>query len=428
MSSLVDVIIIGAGHAGLSISYRLGKLNLSHFVLEKGKIGNSWRNQRWDSFKLNTPNDINLLPGIDNIFPDSEGFCTAQEFISFLEYYAEKFNLPVRQNCEVISVSKSPDAGFTVICRERDQIKEYHSKQVVIASGGQIKEIKPSFSGNISSAIMQIHTGSYKNASSLPEGAVLIVGCAQSGIQIAEDLIEQGKKVYISTCQVGRFPRRYRGKDIVHWLFQMGFFDLLTSDVTDEKIIQTRQPQISATGPFGHTLSLQSLARKGAMILGKTDTAKGVNVFLQPNAADHVRFANEISYKVKHMVDEYIQLKHLTTPAPEMDPADEPDDKFTNVLTISKLNLIDNNITSVIWATGFTGDFSYIKLPVVNPSGSPLHNEGISPVEGLFFLGLPWLRQRKSGIIAGIREDSEFITGKIKSMLTQELSSENLKY
>lgn len=413
-SSVIDVIVIGAGHAGLSISYHLKKLHLNHIVFEKGRIGDSWRNQRWDSFKMNTPNKVNLLPGQENNFPDAEGFCSATEFVSFLEGYSRKFQLPVVENCEVLSVERVPcSKEFSVCISENGSVKYYHSKQVVVASGAQNRKYIPAFAENLLPEIFQLQPGEYRNASSLPAGAVLIVGSAQSGVQIAEDLIENGKKVFISTSQVARVPRRYRGKDIVDWLLLIGFYDLQTIDVTDPQILMMKQPQVSNVGLRGRSLSLQSLALNGAGILGKIENTDGATLFLQENAAEHVKFADEFSKKVKEVIDQYIHNKDLFAPPPEEDFADDPDETALCASNVTSFNLKENNITSLIWATGFSGDFSYLKLPVFNENRILKHSNGISDIEGLYFIGIPWLRKRKSGIILGIREDAEFISEKI---------------
>ena len=281
-NSILDVIVIGAGHAGLSISYHLKKLRLSHIVLEKGKIGDTWRNQRWDSFKMNTPNKVNSLPGQENIFSDTEGFCTASEFTSMLENYSGTFQLPVIVDCEVLRVESNPDSkGFSVFVSEKGSTKYYRSKKVIVASGAQNKKKVPLFAKDISPEILQMHSCEYRNASLLPEGAILVVGSAQSGVQIAEDLLDKERRVFISTSQVGRVPRRYRGKDIVEWFGLSGFWDLRTADVKDPKILIMKQPQISTGGIRGHTLSLQGLARNGAVILGKTENACKASVFLR---------------------------------------------------------------------------------------------------------------------------------------------------
>ena len=381
-SSVLDVIVIGAGHAGLSISYHLKKLHLNHIVFDKGRIGETWRTQRWDSFKLNTPNKVNLLPGQENIFPDEEGFCSAPEFVSILKNYVNIFQLPVFENCRVMSVENVPDSkDFSVYVSENGTIKYYRSKQVLIASGTQnIKNI-PSFTKNISDEVLQLHTCDYRNSNLLPDGAVLVVGSAQSGIQIAEDLIYEGRKVFISTSHVARVPRRYRGKDIVEWLSLIGFYDMETSDVTDPQILTMKQPQVSNVGMRGHTLS--------------------------------VKFADEFSQKVKNMINDYIQKSQLDAPPPEEDTADEPDIDATCASAVTSINLKENNIASIIWTTGFAGDFSYLKLSVFSNDGTLKHNNGISDIKGLYFLGLPWLRKRKSGTILGIIEDAEFIAEKL---------------
>jgi putative flavoprotein involved in K+ transport len=413
-NAVLDVIVIGAGHAGLSISYHLKELLLDHIVFEQGKIGNSWSKQRWDSFKLNTPNKFNLLPGQENIFPDTEGFSSALDFVCLLQNYHKKFDLPVVENSRVLSVDNvSGLKYFSVYVSENGTVRYYSSKQLVIASGGQnIKNI-PSFAKNISEDVLQLHACEYRNPSSLPEGAVLIVGSAQSGVQIAEDLIESGRKVFISTSQVARVPRRYRGKDIVEWLMLTGFNDVRTLDITDPGIFAMKQPQASGVGIRGHTLSLQALARNGAVILGKIETADTAKVLIHPNAAAHVKFADEFSGKMKGMIDEYIQKLGLQAPPAEKDIDDQPDETASCTSSVTILNLKENNITSIIWTTGFIGDFSYLKLPAFNENGMLRHSDGIADIEGLYFLGLPWLRKRKSGIILGIREDARFIAEKI---------------
>jgi putative flavoprotein involved in K+ transport len=280
---------------------------------------------------------------------------------------------------------------------------------VVVASGAQNKKNIPLFARNLSSEIFQLHSSEYRNVSSLPDGAVLVVGSAQSGIQIAEDLISEGRKVFISTSQVGRVPRRYRGKDIVDWLIITGFYDQFASDVADKQILTMKQPQISTVGVRGHSSSLQALAKNGAVILGKIENANALTVFLKPDAAANVKFADESSMKVKEMINQYIQKTQLYAPPPEEDLGDAPDEKADCVSAVTSLNLIENNITTIIWTTGFVGDYSYLKLPVFNDNGMPRHHNGISDINGLYFLGMPWLRKRKSGIILGIEEDAKFI-------------------
>jgi putative flavoprotein involved in K+ transport len=412
----LDVIVIGAGHAGLSASFHLEKLHLKHLVLEKDRIGATWRNQRWDSFRLNTPNEINILPGNAHHFIDKEGFSSAPEWVSFLERYADFNRLPVQENSKVLSVVRlSGSKDFQVNISRSDQLQTYSCRQIVVASGGQNVKSLPPFAANLPTNLFQIHSEEYKNPAQIPVGAVLVVGCAQSGIQIAEELVQSGKKVFLSTCQVGRMPRRYRGKDILHWLFPMGFYETLTTEISDPKLLKVRQPHISGVGEKGHTVSLQFLARSGAVILGKISDFESGIFHIQSNAADNIRFADLISGQTKIMVDRYIEKMNLEAPLPEMDSADLPDPDCTAASDITELKLSDHHISAVIWATGFKGDFSFLHLPLLDQEGNPKHADGISETEGLYFIGLPWMRCRKSGIIPGIRDDAAFISEKIEA-------------
>ncbi len=426
-SSLLDIIVIGAGHAGLSISYWLKKLQVNHLVFEKGSIGETWRNQRWDSFKLNTPTKVNLLPGRDNFLTDTDDFWTAGEFVSLLEDYTHNLQLPVLKGCEVLSVEKIPGSElFSVIVSEKGSVKKYRSKLVIAASGFQNKKHIPVISKNISHNIFQLHSSDYKNSSSLPDGAVLVIGSAQSGVQITEDLIDSGRIVYLSTSRVGRVPRRYRGKDIVEWLILSGFFDEKTTDINDPAILKARFAQVSGVGRQGHTISLQSLARKGAVILGKTINVDSSFLSIQPDVINNIRFADETSRNIKLMIDQFIIKSGSDAPRPEEDAADIPDESGACASTETLLDIRKNKISSVIWATGFHIDLNYLNVPVIDETDSLNHHEGISVIDGLYFLGIPWMRKRKSGIIPGIREDAEFIARKIQEKYPEIIKSERL--
>ena len=412
--SILDVVVIGAGHAGLSISYHLKKLGLNHLVFEKNNIGNSWSSQRWDSFKLNTPNAFNLLPGMENNFSDPDGFCSATEFVDSLKSYAESNELPVMEESQVISVNKSAMSDlFSISVKQQFDTINYQCKKLVIASGIQNVETIPSFASNISKDIVQLHASRYRKASMLPKGAVLIVGSGQSGVQIAEDLADSEKKVYLSSSMVARAPRRYRGKDIFEWLEVIGFFDHRPEDLPDPQMVKMKQPQISGVGRQGRTVSLQSLAKKGVVILGKIDTVSEDHIDIMPNGEAHVKFGDGFSAQVKKMVDSYIDKAKIAAPQTDIDINDVPDNTAECVSKETSINLKEQNITAIIWATGFKGDFNYFKFPVHNNVGALQHNDGIAEIEGLYFLGFPWLRKRKSGIVFGIDEDAKFISEKI---------------
>ncbi len=410
----IPVIIIGAGHAGLCVSYFLHKHAMDHLVFEQGKIGQTWRSQRWDSFRLNSANKLNLLPGQEKYFQEPDVFPGAPEFAKGLESYARQLVLPVKENARVIEVARDEEQDrFVVTVNEKEGQKKYHCRQLVVASGSQNKPLIPLFATNIDKGIFQLHASEYKNAAALPAGNVLVVGSAQSGTQIAEDLVLTKNKVYLSTGKVGRIPRRYRGKDTLDWLVESGFYSLTKDQVRDPAMLKMKPPQVSGIGERGRTTSLQSLSKQGVMILGRADHADKENIYFQPDAAEHIKFADNFSMNIKTLIDDFIQQKNIAAPRYAVDKNDLPDSNASCASAIRKLNFKESNITSIIWATGFTGDFSYLKLPVINEEKAPIYQDGVSPVKGLYFIGLPWLRTRGSVVIFGTSDDAQFIANKI---------------
>jgi putative flavoprotein involved in K+ transport len=262
-----------------------------------------------------------------------------------------------------------------------------------------------------------LHASEYRNAGSLPAGAVLVVGSAQSGVQIAEDLVESGRKVYLSTSKVARVPRRYRGVDCIEWMKLAGVLDLRTEEVPDPQVLMMKQPQVSGVGVRGKTVSLQGLARKGAVILGKLEAADADGLRFKSNAAEHVKFADAFSQQFKDLIDEFIIKTDIDAAPAEVDEEDLPDTNADCASKITSLNFKKDKISSVIWATGFTGDFNYLKLPVFDSDGTLKHTNGITDVDGLYIVGFPWLRKRKSGIVLGVEEDARFISQKLKEAI-----------
>lgn len=408
-----DVVVVGGGFAGLSASYYLKKQGLDHIVFERGKIAESWRSQRWDSFRLNSTNKLNVLPGVNCDPVNEDVFWSAPEFVASMEQYVTANQLPVAENSKVISIEK-PDQYFHVAVISNDGQEIYLSRQVVIASGVS-NEIKiPSIANKISKDIKQLHSSEYRNADQLPPGVVLVVGGAQSGIQIAADLANAGRKVFFSTSKVARLPRWYRGRDIFYWLMDLKFFDMKAEEIEDPAIFEMKPPHISA-GIGKNTLSLQSLAKKGVVILSKMEHASEENVFFQSNAADHIKFADDSSLKIKSMIDEYIETNNLDSPAPHNDEADIPDVNGVCASSETILAIKQNNITSIIWSTGFTADFKYLKLDVFDDNGKLKHKDGTTAIPGLYFLGYPWQLSRKSSIIFGIKEDAKVIIDSINN-------------
>lgn len=414
---VLDVIVIGAGQAGLSASYYLKQKGLNHIVFERGRIAEAWRSQRWDSLRLNTINKINTLAGFSYSGEEPDGFCTATEYASMLELYARQFDLPVVEQAKVLAIERLEENDlFRATVQVNGRINYYYAWQVIVASGSNNEIKQPSFARNISQGIVQLHSSQYRNPGQLPGGGVLVAGSGQSGCQVAEELLAAGKKVYLSTSMVGRVPRRYRGRDIMEWLLDLKFFDMRPEDVQDPAMLHMKPPQLSGVDG-GHTVSLQGLARQGAVILGKVDNAGKNLITLQPNAAMHVKFADQVSENVKAMVDGFITENNLLMPPAEYDEADMPDPDAACASPVTSLDLRVHGITSIIWTTGFSGDFGYLRLPILDGNGYPLHTNGISPVDGVYFLGLYWLRTRRSAIINGVKDDAAFITEEVRKRL-----------
>ncbi len=415
----LDTVIVGAGQAGLGVSYFLQRDQRQHIVFERGQIGESWLDQRWNSFKLNTPNFMNVLPGLPYDGPDPDAFWRRDELVHYFQRYVEHFHLPVRTGVAVISVERTKDEErFIVKTRIAGQAEEsVLSRSIVIASGIQQTSKYPQIRFRIPDNITQLHTANYRSATDLPPGAIVVVGSGQSGCQIAEDLLSAGRTVYLCTSKVGRAPRRYRGRELLEWWIDMKHLDVTFASLEDKSISRTAQPQISGLGRYGHTVSLQQLARQGVVILGRLlDTDAGTLV-LSDEAATHVRFADEFSQQLKDGIDAYLKKVGITPPPLQDDPADAPDPQAECISPLRRLNLREAKVRTVIWATGFTGDFSWIHLPVFDAEGKPIHQRGVSPERGLYFVGFPWLNSRKSGIIYGIEEDAHYIAGAISEQL-----------
>jgi putative flavoprotein involved in K+ transport len=275
MVSKYEVIIIGAGHAGLGVGRTLQERGISHVILERGRIGESWRTQRWDSFQLNTPRRISVPYGETYTGADPDGFMHANEFVASLEAYVREHNLPVTEHARVTAVVRDATSGYYDVTVARGETTEHlQSRAVIVASGITSEPNVPTIADTLPDSIVQHSGASYRNPGQLPSGAVLVVGAAQSGCQIAEELLLGGHKVYLTTGKVGRAPRRYRGKDITEWFYATGFFTQSRSTVPPE-MLRMPQPQVSGVGPLGHSVSLQFLHSHGTVILGRLRSIEG---------------------------------------------------------------------------------------------------------------------------------------------------------
>lgn len=407
-----EVIIIGAGQAGLAVSYLLTQEKIDHLVFEKTVIGSSWKSQRWDSFKLNTPNWMNFLPGQSSTrHTDREAFINHIEFASQLKNYAETHHLPIVENTEIRSLSHDPQLKLyrlETLCDSKEII--WYTKQVVVATGSQNQTQTPSFANKLPTHIQQLHAADYKNPLQLPKKTILIVGSGQTGCQIAEEL-SATHKVYLATGKVGRSPRRYRGLDMMDWMNQTGMMDQTTSELKATKSPEPTQPQVSGVGPYGHTISLQSLRQKGVTLLGRFIDTDNEQLYFDDSLQSNIRYADQFSELLKKKVDIYIQDKAIIANIDNY--ADSADIADTTTTASLAEQVATTEIDTIIWSTGFRSDFQWIQLPILDHNAIPIHTNGVTALSSVYFIGLPWLRKKKSGIIFGIMEDAEFIVQQI---------------
>jgi putative flavoprotein involved in K+ transport len=398
---VVDTVVVGAGQAGLAVSSLLSQRGIAHLVLERGRIGQSWRSQRWDSFTLNTPNWSNQLPGADMGERGPGLFARRDDLVEFLDHYADSRGLPIREHTEVIAVRRLADGEFLVDTSDG----QVNARNVVVCSGSMSAARVPAMAADLDESISSLTAATYRNADELAPGAVIVVGSGQSGCQIVEELLATGRTVHLCVSRVARIPRRYRGRDIFCWLRDMGFFDMTVADLPDPAAQYAAQPQVSGTAG-GHTISLQSLARDGASLLGRVERIEGTVWHLQPNVDECVRFADTKCAEFKAAIDTHIQANDIDAPAPEPDPNEPPMPDLHGSDQLDRFDLAAEGVSTVIWCAGFRGDFSWIHHDALDERGLPLHDAGVSPMKGLYFVGFPWLTKRKSGILLGINEDA----------------------
>jgi putative flavoprotein involved in K+ transport len=394
-----ETIVIGGGQAGLSVSYHLKLEGRDHIVLEQGAhAANTWRNHRWDSFTLNSPNWQSQLEGAGMPGKHPDGFLSRDELVSYLEKYIEQNRLPIRYETRVFTV-RAVAGGYAV----ETSADTFRANNVVVATGVCLPHI-PRFKGALSPDIRQLHSDSYRNPDSLPAGAVLVVGSAQSGAQIAEELHQSGRRVYLNVSRSGRAPRRYRGRDINWWRKALGMYERTVDQVTSLREKFGSYAHVSGR-EGGHTLNLHRFASDGMTLLGRVMGLDGATVKLARDLHKNLAAADQFEANLVARIDSYIDKHELAIPK-EMLP------QFTGGFAQperDELDLRHANVSTVIWATGYSFDFSMVRLPVFDPNGYPIQQRGVTIYPGLYFVGLPWLYKAKSGLLFGVSEDAAHI-------------------
>jgi putative flavoprotein involved in K+ transport len=372
---------------------------VDHVVLERHEAGHSWRTQRWDSFRLNTPGWSNLVLGDF----ERDEYATASEVVDRLDALAA--DLPVRQHTPVESLAR---AGSDYVLRTPGG--ELRTSTVVLATGDQNLPTMPTMAARLPEHVQQFHAAEYRNAEQLPDGAVLVAGSAQSGCQIAEDLVAAGRRVYLATSRVSRFRWHYRGRDTFDWLADAGFFDQRPRDLEDPAMVHAAQPVVASGG---RSLSLQLLGRSGVTLLGRIVSVDGRSMTFDDSAVANVRFGDQFASRVCAMIDNAIE--HTGIDAPPAKPDESGGPVAVEVATV--LDFEAAGVASIIWCTGFTGDFSWVHLPVLDDIGQPRHDGGSTSEPGVWFVGLKWLNRRKSGILLGFPDDASTVADGVTAHL-----------
>jgi putative flavoprotein involved in K+ transport len=330
------------------------------------------------------------------------------EVVKYFDDYTVRFGLPVHCGVEVFSVEKTPE-GYLVRTTEGS----YQAENVVVATGFYQSPKIPKFSKAIPAGILQIHSMEYLNPSSLPAGAVVVVGTGQSGSQIAEELYQNGRKVYLSVGGAGRVPRHYRGRDINDWFTRLGLFDTKVEELKSPRDKFAHHPQISGKNG-GHSLNLHQFARDGVVLLGHVRHAREGRLIFAPDLHETLEKVDQFEIDALQKIDDYIDRTGLKA---SVESVPELYDGYTQQL-IAELDLKAYGISTVIWATGYSFDYSLVKLPVVDADGYPIQKRGVTAYEGLYFLGMPWLHNRRSGILFGVGDDAAYLTRRIAARET----------
>jgi putative flavoprotein involved in K+ transport len=410
MPEEIETVVIGGGQAGLAISYYLTQQGRPHVVLEQTtQIAPAWRHGRWDSFTLVTPNWSVRLPSFPYQGDDPDGFMPRADVVRHLERYAASFQAPVRCGVQVTAVDPARDGqGYRVATADG---VTYAAATVVVATGS-FQFPKPSpFTGALPPEILQLHSSHYRNPSALPPGAVLVVGSADSGCQIVEELNESGRRVYLCVGRAIRRPRRYRGKDSLLWGITMGRLEQTADQLPSPSARFAPNSQLSGKNG-GHTLNLHRFARNGVVLLGRLVGVDGHRIALAPDLEENLTHADRASEDFKKGVDEFVHRTGMDAPEPEPDPIDEVRSDAGRHAPAA-LDLKAAGITTVIWATGYGFDYSWVHLPVFDDYGFPVQQRGVTRFPGLYFLGMHFLYNRKSGILLGVGEDAAHIAAVI---------------
>jgi putative flavoprotein involved in K+ transport len=394
----VDAVVIGAGHAGLAMSRCLTERSIDHVVLERGDVANSWRHERWDSLRLLTPRWQSRLPGYRYHGAEPDGFMAMNELIEFIDAYADHISAPVHTGITVTSVSMTAN-GYRVITDRG----EWHCRAVVIATGSFNIPVVPAVSKSVPSTTAMFTPQDYRNPGELPEAGVLVVGASATGLQLAAEIQRSGRPVTLAVGEHVRMPRVYRGRDIQWWMDAAGVLDERFDEVDDiTRARRVPSPQLVGS-PERATLDLNSLADRGVTLVGRLVGICNGKAQFSGSLRNHCASADLKMGRLLHTIDAWSR-EH------GQDEEVEPARRFapTRVEDSPRLSLdiAGGEVRSIVWATGFRPDYSWLDVPVLDRKGRLRHDGGVVAAPGMYVMGLPFMRRRKSSFIHGAQDDA----------------------
>ena len=405
----VTTVVIGAGHAGLAASHFLSEQSIDHVVLERGEVANSWRHERWGSLRLLTPNWQSVLPGQGYDGPDPDGYMTAGEVVELIDRFAVRTRAPVRSGVNVTSVRRTDD-GYAVVTSDG----ELRCRTVVIASGACNRPTVPGFGPAVPASVEQVTPFDYRCPEQLPEGGVLVVGASATGVQLASEIQRSGRPVTLSVGEHVRLPRTYRGRDVLWWMHATGVWDERYDEVDDlTRARRLPSPQLVGT-PERVTLDLNALMDQGVELVGRWATVRDGQALFSGGLRNVFSLADLKMQRLLTGFDEWARAKghdEVSEPPERLAPTRVPESKRL------QLDLTSGEIRTVVWATGFRPDYSWLDVPVVDPKGQLVHEGGVVDSPGLYALGLPVLRRRKSTFIHGIEDDAREVIDHLAGFL-----------
>jgi len=399
----IDTLVVGAGQAGVAMSEHLSQHDIPHLVVEKHAIAQAWRTGRWDSLVANGPAWHDRFPNME--FSDCEGdsFVAKEKVADYFTAYAKAINAPIQTGVEVLSATRLSGRPGFLIETSKGVIE---AKRIVVATGPFQRPVIPAIAP-VNPDLQQIHSAQYRSPQQLPEGGVLVIGAGSSGVQIADELQRAGKAVWLSVGAHDRPPRSYRQRDFCWWLGVLGLWDASATEPGKEHVT------IAVSGARGgHTVDFRQLAHQGITLVGQTRAFEGSEVFFQQDLAENLKRGDDSYLALLDAADEYIARNGLSLPAEPRAREFLPDPSCVTS-PLENLDLAAAGITTIIWATGYSTDYNWLKVNAFNSQGKPQHQRGISTESGVYFLGLPWLSRRGSTFIWGVWHDAKYIADQI---------------